>query len=95
MKNDFFDKLGYTIKNGLVHNLDEAQNNVERLYIEEVKKLNVPADAVFFRRFYQTTGWTFRGIQADITRSHGEDGKRKDRKRTRDWNGKFNFPFWS
>ena len=49
----------------------------------------------FFRRFYQATGWTFRGIQAAITRSHGEDGKRKDRKRTRDWNGKFNFPFLS
>lgn len=53
MKNDFFDKLGYTIKNGLVHNLEEAQNNVERLYIEEVKKLNIFADAVFFRRFYK------------------------------------------
>lgn len=53
MNNDFLNNLGYTTKNGLVHNLDEAQNNVERLYIEEVKKLIVPANAVFFRRFYR------------------------------------------
>lgn len=53
MNNDFLNNLGYTTKNGLVHNLDEAQNNVERLYIEEVKRLIVPANAVFFRRFYR------------------------------------------
>ncbi len=53
MKNDFLNKIGFTVKNGLVHHLDEARNNVERLYIEEAKKLNVPADAVFFRRYYK------------------------------------------
>lgn len=53
MRNDFLHKMGYTTKNGLVHNLDEALNNVERLFIEEAKKLDVPADAVFFRRYYR------------------------------------------
>ncbi len=53
MRNDFLHKMGFTTKNGLVHNLDEAQNNVERLFIDEAKKLEVPADAVFFRRYYR------------------------------------------
>ncbi len=53
MRNDFLHKMGYTTKNGLVHNLDEALNNVERLFIDEAKKLDVPADAVFFRRYYR------------------------------------------
>ncbi len=46
-------RLGFTTHNGLVYNLDDAQNNVERLYIKEVKNLNTPATAVFFRRFYK------------------------------------------
>lgn len=53
MRKDFLHKLGFTTDNGLVHHLDEAKNNVERLYIGEAKKLDVPADAVFFRRFYK------------------------------------------
>ncbi|MEZ4886133.1 MAG: N-6 DNA methylase [Chitinophagales bacterium] len=53
MKNNFLHKLGYTTQTGLVHNLNEAQNNVERLYIEEAQKLDVPANAVFFRRYYR------------------------------------------
>ncbi len=53
MRNDFLHKMGFTTMNGLVHNLDEAQNNVERLFIDEAKKLEVPADAVFFRRYYR------------------------------------------
>lgn len=54
MQNNFLDKLGFTTNNGLVHHLDEALNNVERLYIEEAKRLlTVPVDAVFFRRFYK------------------------------------------
>ncbi|MDX2246184.1 MAG: N-6 DNA methylase [Bacteroidia bacterium] len=54
MNDTFLTELGFTTENGLVHNLNEAQNNVERLYIEEVKKLSPQADAVFFRRFYKT-----------------------------------------
>ncbi len=54
MTNTFLTELGFTTGNGLVHDLNEAQNNVERLYIEEVKKLPRSADAVFFRRFYTT-----------------------------------------
>lgn len=54
MNNTFLTELGFTTDNGLVHNLNEAQNNVERLYIEEVKQLSTPADAVFFRRFYKS-----------------------------------------
>ena len=54
MTDTLLTELGFTTENGLVHNLDEAQNNVERLYIEEVKKLPLPADAVFFRRFYKS-----------------------------------------
>lgn len=55
MQHNFLDKLGYTTHNGLVHHLDEAKNNVERLYIDEVQKsLIVPANAVFFRRFYKS-----------------------------------------
>ena len=52
MQNEFvqLQKLGFTTANGLVHNLDEALNNAERLYIEEAKKLGT--DAVFFRRKY-------------------------------------------
>ncbi len=53
MKNNFLHKLGYTTQTGLVHNLNEAQNNVERLYIEEAQKLNTSANAVFFRRYYK------------------------------------------
>ena len=53
MQNNFLDKLGFTTDNGLVHHLGEAQNHVERLYIEEVKRLTVSADAVYFRRFYK------------------------------------------
>ncbi len=53
MQNNFLDKLGFTTDNGLVHDLDEAQNHVERLYIEEAKRLTIPADAVYFRRFYK------------------------------------------
>ena len=53
MENNFLHKMGFTTKNGLVHNLDEAQNNVERLFIDEAKKLEVPANAVFFRRYYR------------------------------------------
>lgn len=57
MHNITLDNLGFTTVNGLVHDLDEAQNNVERLYIYEVKqKLVIPADAVFFRRFYSNNG---------------------------------------
>lgn len=53
MKHSFLDKLGYTANNGLVHNVGEARNNVERLYIDGVQRsLVVPASAVFFRRFY-------------------------------------------
>jgi type I restriction-modification system DNA methylase subunit len=55
MQHNFLDKLGYTTHNGLVHHLDEAKNNVERLYIDEVQQsLIVPANAVFFRRFYKS-----------------------------------------
>lgn len=53
MRDNFLNNLGYTAAYGLVHSMNEAQNNAERLYIEEVKKLNVPANAVFFRRFYK------------------------------------------
>jgi hypothetical protein len=53
MKNNFLDKLGFTTTFGLVHDLGEAQNHVERLYIEEAKRLSTPAHAVYFRRFYK------------------------------------------
>lgn len=53
MQHNFLDNLGFTVINGLVHNLDEAQNHVERLYIEEVKRFCVVPNAVFFRRFYK------------------------------------------
>jgi type I restriction-modification system DNA methylase subunit len=53
MKNDFFDTLGFTTEFGLVHDLGEAKNHVERLYIEEAKHLSTPAHAVYFRRFYK------------------------------------------
>jgi len=49
-ESNYLHNLGFTTDNGLVHNLDEALNNVERLYIVEAKKLE--ADAVFFRRKY-------------------------------------------
>lgn len=57
MRNDFANlkDLGYTTSNGLVQHLNQAENNVERLYIEEAKKLKIPVDAVFFRRFYKDT----------------------------------------
>jgi type I restriction-modification system DNA methylase subunit len=54
MKNNFLDKLGFTTKFGLVHDLGEAQNHVERLYIEEAKQLSTPVNAVYFRRFYKS-----------------------------------------
>lgn len=49
-ESNYLHNLGFTTDNGLVHNLDEALNNVERLYIVEAKKLE--ANAVFFRRKY-------------------------------------------
>lgn len=53
MRNEFatLNRLGYTTDNGLCHNIKEAKNNVERLYIDEAQKLGV--DAVYFRRFYK------------------------------------------
>ena len=54
MQNNFLDKLGFTTKFGLVHDLGEAQNHVERLYIEEAKQLSTPVNAVYFRRFYKS-----------------------------------------
>ena len=56
MQNNFLDKLGFTTDNGLVHHLGEAQNHVERLYIEEAKLLSIPVSAVYFRRFYKNDG---------------------------------------
>ncbi len=53
MQNNFLNKLGFTTNNGLVHHLGEAQNHVERLYIEEAKLLSTPVSAVYFRRFYK------------------------------------------
>lgn len=53
MANKILDNLGFTRKNGLVHNLSEARNHVERLYIEEVKRFCRVPNAVFFRRFYR------------------------------------------
>jgi type I restriction-modification system DNA methylase subunit len=53
MKNNLLDTLGFTTAFGLVHDLGEAQNHVERLYIEEAKRLSTPAHAVYFRRFYK------------------------------------------
>lgn len=43
-------QLGYTRQNGLCYNIDEAKNEVERLYMDEVRKLGV--NAVYFRRYY-------------------------------------------
>lgn len=53
MQNTFLDKLGFTTKYGLVLHIEEAQNHVERLYIEEAKRLSTPVNAVYFRRFYK------------------------------------------
>ncbi len=53
MKNNVLNTLGFTTTFGLVHDLGEAQNHVERLYIEEAKQLSTSADAVYFRRFYK------------------------------------------
>ncbi len=53
MQNNFLDKLGFTTKYGLVLHMEETQNHVERLYIEEAKRLSAPVSAVYFRRFYK------------------------------------------
>jgi len=56
MKQEFtaLDNLGFKVENGLCFNIDEAENNAERLYMDEAEKLG--ATAVFFRRFYKNEG---------------------------------------
>ncbi len=51
-------QLGFTKENGLVScsHIEDALNNTERLYLHEVLKLQ--ADAVFFRRFFNTSAET-------------------------------------
>jgi type I restriction-modification system DNA methylase subunit len=51
-------QLGFTKENGLVScsHIEDALNNTERLYLHEVLKLK--GDAVFFRRFYNTSAET-------------------------------------
>ena len=53
MRQEFtaLDNLGFKIENGLCFNIAEAENNAERLYMNEANKLG--AIAVFFRRFYK------------------------------------------
>lgn len=49
--NTILDNLGFTKNYGLCHTYEDAQNNAERLYLIDAKKLTV--DAVFFRRFFK------------------------------------------
>lgn len=56
-------QLGFTKENGLVScsHIEDALNNTERLYLHEVLKLQ--ADAVFFRRFFNTSAETPKSSQ--------------------------------
>lgn len=54
MQHRFLDNLGFTTENGLVRNLSDAQNHVERLFFEGTKSFSVKPNAIFFRRFYDS-----------------------------------------
>ncbi|MGB4959465.1 MAG: N-6 DNA methylase, partial [Saprospiraceae bacterium] len=45
--------LGYIEENGLVHDIKDAKNNAERLYLDQIQQFCVVPDAILFRRLYK------------------------------------------
>lgn len=51
--NNFLIELGYIEENGLVHDVKDAKNNAERLYLDQIQQFCVVPDAILFRRLYK------------------------------------------
>lgn len=57
MPNPYFNNLlivlGYIEENGLVHDIKDAKNNAERLYLDQIRLFSKCPEAVLFRRLYK------------------------------------------